>query len=454
MSILAPARTPADFEAALNNTADVVETIKAGKFGDFVKDYAEQAMRNDETLMAQVREQVQLTIADMTGKGKSGKSPVNIAGSKLIAGKDSTRYNPNAPGAELDKLYNGKADWLQMNWHRASSLKNAEELESRVRDVRRISNSYSSVIPDAGGNLIPEEMRSEILANSLEDAVVRPRATVLPMSSLTLGVPAVDESTHSGSLYGGVVAYWTEEGAAMTESQASFQQIKLEAKKLTIYSEAPNELVADAPAFSAFLDMVLPKACAFYEDDAFIAGGNGVGIPLGALNANNGGLIAVTRTTSSTIKFQDIVNIYTRMLPSSLKTAVWMVSPDAVAKLISLVMPTGDATTTYVGAPLWLMNGNIASGLAGTILGIPVVISEKVAKLGSQGDIALVDWAQYLIGDRQAMTMTSSPHFKFSSDKTAYKLVERVDGRPWIQSAITPKNGSTNTLSAYVTLAA
>jgi hypothetical protein len=48
------------------------------------------------------------------------------------------------------------------------------------------------------------------------------------------------------------------------------------------------------------------------------------------------------------------------------------------------------------------------------------------------------------------MQVSSSPHFRFSSDKTAYKVIERVDGRPWLQSAITPKNGSANTLTPIV----
>jgi hypothetical protein len=49
------------------------------------------------------------------------------------------------------------------------------------------------------------------------------------------------------------------------------------------------------------------------------------------------------------------------------------------------------------------------------------------------------------------MEVSASPHFLFSTDKTAYRVVERVDGRPWLQSAITPKNGG-NTLSAFVEL--
>jgi hypothetical protein len=47
--------------------------------------------------------------------------------------------------------------------------------------------------------------------------------------------------------------------------------------------------------------------------------------------------------------------------------------------------------------------------------------------------------------------VSASEHYKFGNDKTAYRIIERVDGRPWIQSAITPAN-SGSTLSPFVQL--
>jgi hypothetical protein len=51
------------------------------------------------------------------------------------------------------------------------------------------------------------------------------------------------------------------------------------------------------------------------------------------------------------------------------------------------------------------------------------------------------------------MQSMSSEHYKFQNDKTAFRVIERLDGRPWIQSAITPHNNSTNTLTPFVQLA-
>jgi HK97 family phage major capsid protein len=104
------------------------------------------------------------------------------------------------------------------------------------------------------------------------------------------------------------------------------------------------------------------------------------------------------------------------------------------------------------GGPIWLNNG--MSGPPMTILGRPVIFTEKSPVLGQAGDIAFIDPSYYLIGDRQVMSASSSPHFRFQNDETAFKIIERVDGRPWLQSPITPRNGSASTLSPFVQIAA
>jgi hypothetical protein len=50
------------------------------------------------------------------------------------------------------------------------------------------------------------------------------------------------------------------------------------------------------------------------------------------------------------------------------------------------------------------------------------------------------------------MQSASSEQYKFQNDKTAFRVIERLDGRPWIQSAITPHNNGP-TLTPFVQLA-
>jgi HK97 family phage major capsid protein len=88
-----------------------------------------------------------------------------------------------------------------------------------------------------------------------------------------------------------------------------------------------------------------------------------------------------------------------------------------------------------------------------SLLGAPIIVNEKVGNLGAAGDLNFVDFGQYLIGDRMQMEAEQSTDYLFGNDMTAYRFIERVDGRPWMQSAITPRNGGP-TLSPYIQLAA
>jgi HK97 family phage major capsid protein len=232
----------------------------------------------------------------------------------------------------------------------------------------------------------------------------------------------------------------------MTDVGATFGRLALEAWKLTAFANVPNELIDDsAVSFEAFIRSTFPQALAWFADDAFCRGA-GAGMPQGFLNAQAAVSVAAEAgQATNTIVWENIVKMYSRMLPQSLGSAVWVVSPDTFPELATMALSVGTG-----GGPVWLNNG--VGGPPATILGRPVVISEKMQTLGTAGDINFVDFGYYLIGDRQAMTVSSSEHYRFQNGETSFKFVERLDGRPWLQSAITPRN-SGPTLSPFVKLA-
>ncbi len=298
-----------------------------------------------------------------------------------------------------------------------------------------------------GGFLVPDEMRVDLLAKSLERSVVRPYATVIPMSRDTLNIPKIVETSHASHLFGGIIAYWLEEAGTKTESEPKFGQVKLIPKKLTGYTYASDELLDDsAIALEALLTQQFGAAIGWYEDLAFIRG-NGVGQPHGLFGS--GALLRVNRAGTTTVTLADLANIMARMYPDSLygPSTIWILSPAVLAQLIQMVatvitwMPIGTSTS----------GGGAAQKIPATILGMPFMVTEKVPTLGSAGDIGLYDLSYYLIGDRQDLRIDSSIHARFTTDETAWRFVERVDGHPWVDSAFTPYN-SGSTLSPFVQL--
>jgi HK97 family phage major capsid protein len=383
-------------------------------------------------------------VTDLPTKAEIKNMIPHVAGNGANA--RNKHYNPNAPGAAVDKL-----GFQNIGVMASLVVRNARDNFSPTDDetkqlvaLRAIQNAYSSTDPASAGFLIPEETRAEIMDLAMEMAVVRPRATVINMTSKTLSIPFVDVTTHSGSLFGGMTWTWTAEAAALIASEAKFGKVELEASKLTGLARVPNELLADAAALSTWLNASMPMGLAYYEDVAFI-GGNGAGQPLGVLESP--ALISVTRASANEVNFADIANMFARMLPQSMASAVWVVNQTVLPQLLQLTIDVGTG-----GSHVPLVQALPDSPLGIGMLGRPIVITEKAAALGSATDISFVDFKFYLIGDRQAVSIDSSGHSRFGNDETEIRVLDRVDGRPWVQSALTPLNG--DTVSPYVSLAA
>jgi len=299
---------------------------------------------------------------------------------------------------------------------------------------------------DQGGFLVPEQFTAQLLALALEDSVVRPRAFRLPMTSLNLALPTIVDSTHATTVYGGVRGYWTPESGSYTASEPSFGRVQLTAKKLTAYTSAANELLADsAISLEALLMRLFPQALAYFEDDSFVNGVGG-GQPVGILNAD--ALVTVAKETgqaATTIVAENIDKMYSRMLPSSRSRAVWLAHPDTLPQIVSMSRSVG------TGGSAVMMN-SMAGAAPASLYGRPLILTEKCQTLGTAGDLFFVDFGYYVIGDRQSISMAASPHVRFQNDETVWRFTQRVDGRPWLESALTPRNGS-NTLSPFVNLA-
>ena len=486
--------TSEQLEELLNDDSRLTDILAGGQFADFTQAYVRAAMGNSKAeLGAQMREQMQLgtqqVLQDWEAQGMRPKPGAGAALNNRDARKaravaksqrsDASQqvdvqklFNPAAMGAVVDdEEYSSSLGAfihaVYVGEHKAQKRGDTEGV-ARFQDYKtRLHNALSERIPAEGGFLVPEVLRSEILMVALEKAIVRPRARVIPMDSLRVPLPAIDDTSHSSSVYGGVVGYWTEEGAALTASAPSFSRVVLEAKKLTAYTTIPNELLQDSVTpLDTWFNSFFPTAIAWFEDVAFIGSsttGTGVGEPQGFLNAP--AAVKVTASNSGhKIAFIDIASAYSRMWPQSLNSAVWICSPDVLLSLMQLAVDpiqTTSGTTQTVAPPGWLTatqaldypGGGNGDGVNYRLMGRPLIVSEKMPGISgttTAGSLTFVDLSFYLLGDRQTMQVASSDQYLFANDLMAYRIIERLDGRFWLQSAITPENGSTNTLSPLV----
>lgn len=446
MTKIAIPKTAAELEDMLGDTSQVQKLMDGGQFPEVIQAYAKASMAADASIALQVKEETQRVLTQWLRDNPDAKvQRLNLDPSAPVNTRGQGLYSKNAPGAKVDqeKIFDSNREFLSTIFH-GNNTPIAMEKRGKLDAIR---NAFGSSVPSDGGFLIPETLRAELLRVALETAIVRPRARVVPMETLTVPFPTIDSTSNASNVYGGVTAAWTEESGTLSDSAPKFGRVKLEAKKLTAYSEVPNELFTDSIiSLETFINEIFPEAIAWFEDIAFIRG-TGAGEPLGFLKAP--AAVSVTKEAgqaADTIVWENIVKMYSRMLPTSLGRAVWIAHIDTFPELATMALNVGTG-----GSAIWLNNG--VEGPPMTILGRPVLFTEKAETVGDAGDINFVDLGYYLLGDRQVIQASTSPHFKYQTDQTAIRFIERVDGRPWINSAITPNKGS-NTLTPFVKIAA
>lgn len=141
-----------------------------------------------------------------------------------------------------------------------------------------------------------------------------------------------------------------------------------------------------------------------------------------------------------------------RLSPGSFKRAVWLAHPSVLASLFVIATVIKNvAGSENVGGfgPNWF---TVNADGSMSLLGRPLIVSDRCAPLGTVGDIILADLSQYLVGIRGDARLAVNNSIGFTSDEIYFRLTLRVDGQPLLASAITPRKGSA-TLSPFVTLA-
>ena len=250
--------------------------------------------------------------------------------------------------------------------------------------------------PADGGYAVPTQFVAEWLDASLEDEIVRSRARVFPMTSGTLQVPGFDSTTHTSSIYG-FAGGWVGEAAEITPETAKLKLFQMVAKKLGVLAEVSNELLNDGMGYAEQLSQAIIKAMGFHLDDGFL-NGDGASGPLGVLKSS--ALISVAKETNqpaNTIRYENLVNMFARLNPPSVKTSVWVAHQSTIPMLTTMGIVIGVG-----GSHIPVMTESDGTF---KILTRPVLFTEKVPALGSKGDIGLYDFSQY--GSASARTWCS-----------------------------------------------
>lgn len=306
--------------------------------------------------------------------------------------------------------------------------------------------------PEQGGYLIPPEYSASLMERGFTNADFAPMADIVPMQRNTVHIPFIKDFTHTTYLYGAMMAYWLDELGTKLPTKPKFGKITLELNKLVVLVYSSDELLEDSPiSMEPLLTKKSGNVIKWKVDESMLVG-TGVGQPLGVLNCP--ALIPVNKQAgqaAATIVWQNIADMWSRLHPASIPNAVWVANNSIFPQLMGMAMAVGTG-----GAPVYLPANGFSAKPFDTLMGKRIIWSEHSPILGQQGDIALIDWTQYMVGQKRGagagIKTATSIHLMFLYDQTAFRFVFRMDGQPWWPTVFTPKNG--NTQSPFVTLKA
>jgi HK97 family phage major capsid protein len=259
----------------------------------------------------------------------------------------------------------------------------------------------------AGGYLVPPEYVDRILDVAIQEAVVYPKVTRIPVASNQAYLTGV--STAVSFSYPG-------EATAPTPTAPTLTQQNVPIKKGMALIDISNELLADATiggAVDAYLVRLLGRAYGKEMDRLILVGDTSKGDPFnGILNTSGITTVVAPSGNTTTIPYDTLVDA-TLAIPADYKLNPFWIAHRAFYGLIRKIK------TTY--------NQPIFDPEAKTILGYDYAKVEVMpSEIAAGQPVALfADPSNVLFGMRNDLQITVSKEAKFAQDLTELRATFR-----------------------------
>jgi HK97 family phage major capsid protein len=322
--------------------------------------------------------------------------------------------------------------------------------DDRLAMIAKSPSGLNETTSADGGFLVPPQFANKILERVFAENNLFAMTDSYTVSSNSMAFPRNAETSRAnGSRWGGVRAYWKNEGDQGTNSFPTFSRLTLTMNKLFVMIPASDELMADTQgsALEQYLTRVAGEEINFVVSDAII-NGSGTGQPTGIMSAAC--LVTVAKETgqaANTLVAPNLVNMWSRLWGPCRSNAVWLINQEVESQLHLMTVGTGSSTLLVYMPP-----GGLSGKPYGTLLGRPVIPVEWCAALGTTGDVILADLRHYVTISRGLVESALSIHLRFDYDESVFRFIFRLDGQPWWTAPLTPYKG-TSTQSCFVTLA-
>lgn len=281
-----------------------------------------------------------------------------------------------------------------------------------------LTRAQAEGVNSAGGFLVPEEMMASIIVLRETFGVFRREAQVVPMGRDSMNWPRRTA---------GVTAYFVGEGAAPTESAATWDNVNLVAKKMAALVRMSTEISDDAVINVAdWLTGEIAYAFASKEDDCGFNGdgtstyGGTTGLTQKFATATAGVYTATGHATFDVLTATDIEQMRALLPFYALPNAKIYCSQYAFALCFERLVAAAGGNTIAT------LNGEVEYRYLGT----PIVISQKLPSTSPTGKVAILygDLKKAAaLGERRQVTIKRSDERYFDTDQIGIMGTERVD---------------------------
>lgn len=288
----------------------------------------------------------------------------------------------------------------------------------RNNPTPEIRNSLKIGTDSEGGYLVPDEFEKTLVEGLLEENIFRTLATIINTSSGDRKIPVVASKGN---------ASWVDEEAPIPESDDSFGQISIGAFKLATIIKISEELLNDSVFnLESYIAKEFARRIGSAEEEAFLIG-NGTGRPTGIFNDTGGAGVGTTASTQSTIKIDEVIDLFYSLKSPYRKKATFIMNDSTVKEIRKLK----DGNGQYIWQP------SITAGEPDTILNRPVKTSSYVPGLvAGAKPIAFGDFSYYWIADRQGRSFQRLNELYAVTGQIGFKASQRVDGKLILPEAI------------------
>jgi HK97 family phage major capsid protein len=287
-----------------------------------------------------------------------------------------------------------------------------------------IRSALAGGIATAGGVLVPEELETAIIDLREQYGIFRQSCRVIPMGSDTKNQPR---------RVGGLTAHYVGENVAGTESDASWDNISLTAKKLMVLTRMSSEITEDAVIDLAD-QMAEEIAYAFankedtvgFTGDGTSTSGGITGVLVKAIDGDHDMAIVEAGAAHDTlpeIDANDLINLMSALPKYAKPGAAWYCSPTAEEVVFNAIKVAGGGNTRDI----------LADMDTPRFLGYPIrvtdIMADNVATV--YNNLVMIGFGNLrmaaTMGDRRGIRVALSSEQYWEEDQIGVKGTTRHD---------------------------